>query len=104
VEINSAWETIRENIKISAKQSLGYFDLKKHKRWLDEGCSKLLDQREEAKLKWLQDTSEINGDNLNNVRSETIRQFMNKKEEYINHKAVINLCRTDSNRRQTITV
>jgi hypothetical protein len=31
VEINSAWETIRENIKISAKESLGYFELKKHK-------------------------------------------------------------------------
>jgi hypothetical protein len=25
VEINSAWETITENIKISAKESLGYF-------------------------------------------------------------------------------
>jgi hypothetical protein len=25
VEINSAWETIRENITISAKESLGYF-------------------------------------------------------------------------------
>jgi hypothetical protein len=28
VEINSAWETIRENINISAKESLGYFELK----------------------------------------------------------------------------
>jgi hypothetical protein len=25
VEINSTWETIRENIKISPKESLGYF-------------------------------------------------------------------------------
>jgi hypothetical protein len=33
VEINSAWETISENIKMSAKQSLGYFELKKHKLW-----------------------------------------------------------------------
>jgi hypothetical protein len=41
VEINSAWETIRENIKISAKESLGYFELKKHEVWSDEGCSKL---------------------------------------------------------------
>jgi hypothetical protein len=32
VEINSAWETIRENIKISAKEILGYFELKKHKQ------------------------------------------------------------------------
>jgi hypothetical protein len=31
VEINNAWETIRENIKISDKESLGHFDLKKHK-------------------------------------------------------------------------
>jgi hypothetical protein len=68
VEINSAWETIRENIKTSAKESLGYFELKKHKPCFDEGCSELLDQRKQAKLQWLQDRSAINGDNLNNVR------------------------------------
>jgi hypothetical protein len=39
VEVNSAWETIRENITISAKESLGYFELKKHKPWFDEECS-----------------------------------------------------------------
>jgi hypothetical protein len=33
VEINSAWEMIRENIKFSAKGSLGYCELKKHKPW-----------------------------------------------------------------------
>jgi hypothetical protein len=73
VEINSAWETIRENIKISAKESLGYFELKKHKPWFDEGCSKLLDERKQAKLQRLQDPSEINGDNLDNVRHEASR-------------------------------
>jgi hypothetical protein len=31
VEMNSAWETIRENINISAKESLGYCELKEHK-------------------------------------------------------------------------
>jgi hypothetical protein len=45
VEINSAWETIRENIKVLAKESLGYYALKKNKSWFDEGCSHLLDQR-----------------------------------------------------------
>jgi hypothetical protein len=37
VEINSTWETIREYIKISAKESLGYYQLKKHKPWFNEG-------------------------------------------------------------------
>jgi hypothetical protein len=60
-DIKSSWETIRQNIKICAKQSLGYYELKKHKPWFDEGCSKLLDQRKQARLQWLQDPSERNG-------------------------------------------
>jgi hypothetical protein len=40
VEVNRAWETIRENIKFSAKESLGDYELKKHKPWFDEGRSK----------------------------------------------------------------
>jgi hypothetical protein len=83
VEVNSAWETIRQNIKSSAKESLGYFELKKHKPCFDEGCSKLLDQRKQAKLQLLQDPSEINWDNLNNVRREASRYFENKKREYL---------------------
>jgi hypothetical protein len=50
VEITSAWEIIGENINISAKESLGFFELK-HKSWIDKGCSKLLDKRKQAKLK-----------------------------------------------------
>jgi hypothetical protein len=68
VEINSAWQMIRAYIKISAKDSLGYFELKIHKPRIGEGCSKLLNQRKKAKLEWLQDPREINGENLNNVR------------------------------------
>jgi hypothetical protein len=45
--INSALETVRENIKIPAKENLGYYELKKHKPWFDEGWSKLLDQRKQ---------------------------------------------------------
>jgi hypothetical protein len=83
VEVNSAWEMIRENIKISAKESLGYYELRKHKPWFDERCSKLLDQRKQAKLQWLQDPSKVNGDNLNNVRREAIRHFRNKKRQHM---------------------
>jgi uncharacterized protein (UPF0297 family) len=37
-------------------------------------------------LQWLQDPSEINGDNLNNVRREASRHFRNKKREYLKDK------------------
>jgi hypothetical protein len=66
VEINSAWETIRENTKLSAKESLGYFELKKHKPWFDEGCSELLDQKKQL---WLQDASEINWESSEQCKS-----------------------------------
>jgi hypothetical protein len=45
VDINRAWEAIRENIQISANESLGYYELQKHKPWFEEECTKLLDQR-----------------------------------------------------------
>jgi hypothetical protein len=68
VDIKSTWETIRENVKISAKESLEYYELRKRKPWYDEGCSKLLDNRERAKLQWLQNPNEVNTNNLNNIR------------------------------------
>jgi hypothetical protein len=95
VEINTIWETIRGNINIPAKDSLHYYELKQHKPWFDEGCSKLLDQRKQAKLQWLQNTSEINGDNLNNVRCETSRHFRNTKRKYL--KGKINELATNNN-------
>jgi hypothetical protein len=47
-----AWEMFRGNIKISTKECLSYYDLKKHKPWVDEGCSKLLDQWNQGKFQW----------------------------------------------------
>jgi hypothetical protein len=53
-DINRAWENIREHIKTSGKWNLGHHKLKQHKPWLDKECLKLLDQRKQAKLQWLQ--------------------------------------------------
>jgi hypothetical protein len=35
LDISRAWETIGQNIKISAKESLGNYELKKHNPWID---------------------------------------------------------------------
>jgi ribosomal protein L29 len=53
---------------------------------LDEERTKLLEQRQQAKLQWLQDPSEINGDNLNNMRRQASSHFRNKKMEYLKDK------------------
>jgi len=37
-DINRAWENIRGNVKISAKESLGLYELKQHKPWFNEEC------------------------------------------------------------------
>jgi thymidylate synthase len=79
---------IRENIKISDKESLGYYELRKHKLWFDKGCPKLLHQRKQTQLQWLQDPSEIIVDNLSNVRCEASRHYRNKKSDDL--KAIIN--------------
>jgi hypothetical protein len=86
LDINNAWESIRENIMTSAKESLGYHWLKQNKPWFDDECSKLIDQRKQAKLQWLQNQSQIIGDNLQNLRLETSRTFRKKKREHLKDK------------------
>jgi hypothetical protein len=85
-DINRAWDDIRENIKISTQETLGYCESKHHKLWFDEECSKLVDQRKQAKLQWLQDPSEVDKNNLNEGRWEASRHFRNKKREYVKDK------------------
>jgi hypothetical protein len=71
-------------MKTSAKDNLGYHKLKHDKPWFDDQCSKLVDKQKEAKLQWLQNPRQINGDNLQNLRHETSRTFRNKKRECLN--------------------
>jgi hypothetical protein len=49
-DINNAWESIKENIKTSGKDNVGYQKLKHNKPWFCDECSKLIDQRKQAKL------------------------------------------------------
>jgi hypothetical protein len=93
VVINSARETTRKNIKRSGEGSLGYYKLKKHKPWFNEGCSESSDQRKQTRLQWLQDPSEINGNNLNIVRLEASRHIR-KKRETIREEKLMSLQRT----------
>jgi len=92
--INRAWENIKENIKTSATDSPGPYELKHHKPSLDEECSSFLYQRKQAEMQWLQNPNQSNVDNLNNVRHEASRHFRNKKKEY--QRAKINELETNS--------
>jgi hypothetical protein len=77
--MNRAWENIRENIKTSTKERLGHYELQQHKPWFYDECSKLTDRRKQVKLHWLQNPSQVNGDNTDNVRREASRTFRTKK-------------------------
>jgi hypothetical protein len=53
-----------------------------------------LDKRKQAKIQWLQNPNQSNGDNLNTIRCAANRHFRNKKKEYL--KAKINELETNS--------
>ena len=61
-DINRALKNIKENIKILAQGTLGLYELKQHKPWIDEECSRFLDQRKQAKMQWLQNLTQRNVD------------------------------------------
>ena len=85
-DIDKTWENIKENIKTSAKESLGLHELKQHKPWFDEECLGFLDQRKWVKMQWIQDPSQSNVENLNEVRREVTRHFRYKKKGYLRAK------------------
>jgi hypothetical protein len=78
-DVNRAWENIKENIKTSAKESLGLHELKRYKPWFDEECLGFLDQRKQAKMQWIQVPSQSNLDNTNNVKRDASRHFRKKE-------------------------
>jgi hypothetical protein len=84
-DINRAWKIIKENIQTAAKDSLGLYEMK-HKLWFEEECSGILDQMKQVKLQWIQDPSQTNADNLNNVRRDACTRFRNKKKAYLKAK------------------
>jgi hypothetical protein len=63
----------RGNIKASATECPGYYEFKRHKVWFDDECSKLLIQRKQIKVQWLQNPKKTDGDNMNNGRRDTHR-------------------------------
>jgi len=85
-DVDITWENIKENIKTSAKESLGLHELKQNKPWFDEEYLGFLDQRKRAKMQWIQDPSQSKVDNLNSVRREVSRHFRNKEKAYLRAK------------------
>jgi hypothetical protein len=61
-------------------------EMKRHKPWFDEECLGILDQRKQAKMKWIQYPSQSNVDNMNKVRRDASRHFRNKKKAYLKGK------------------
>jgi hypothetical protein len=50
------------------------------------GCLGILDQRKQAKMQWIEDPSQRNVENMNNVRRDTSRHFRNKNKTYLKAK------------------
>jgi hypothetical protein len=88
VDINRAWGSIRQKAVTSSTYSLRYYKSKQHKAWFHEECSKLIDQREQARFQFLQFPSQTSGDNLKNVTYVT-RTCSKEKKEYLYKKKYI---------------
>ncbi len=71
---------------IPVGQERGITKLKQCKIWFDEECLGFLDQRKQAEMQWIEEPSQSNVDNLNNVRREATRHFRNKKKAYLKAK------------------
>jgi hypothetical protein len=56
--------------------------MKQHKPWIDEEYLGMLDQRKQAKIQWIQDPSQSNVNNMNNIRRDASRHFRTKEDMF----------------------
>ena len=85
-DINKAWENFKENIKTSAKESLGLHELKQHELRCAEECLRFLYEGKQTKMQWVQNPSQSSVDDPNSVRREASRHFRNKKKALLKAK------------------
>jgi len=85
-DINTAWENIQENVKTSAKETLGLYEMKQYKPWFDEECLLFfffLDQSKQGKIHFFQVPNQNNLNYLNNARHEASKPFRNTPQAYL---------------------
>jgi hypothetical protein len=85
-DIKLAWDNIKESIQTSARERLVLHESKQHIPWFDEECLGFLDQRKRAKMRWMQDPSQSNVENLNKLSRDASRHLRNKKKVYMKAK------------------
>jgi hypothetical protein len=64
-DVNRTWENIKENIKLSTKESLGLYELKQHRPWFYGEVLLFLVLMKKVKMQWLRDPNQGNVDYLN---------------------------------------
>ena len=85
-DVNKIWETMREKIISSAKESIGCVGKIKNKPWFDDECADLVKQRQQARIKWLQDPNQINAEAYSELKRRTSSTFRSKKRVYMKEK------------------
>jgi hypothetical protein len=77
---------IRYSVKLSAKKNLGFYKLRQHKPLFDKECSRTIRSKEASKMSMVTGSTQVNGDNLNNVRHEASKHVRNKMQKHMKEK------------------
>ena len=85
-DVNKIWGTMREKIISSAKESIGFVGKIKNKPWFDDECADLVKQRQQAKIKWVQDPNQINAETYSEIKHRTSSTFRSKKRYILKKK------------------
>ena len=73
------WEFITENIKTSATRRFGYLELQQHRPRFGKECSEFLGQMKGAKWHCLENSCQINRDDVRSIKFENIRVVRKNK-------------------------
>lgn len=78
MDIKSIWKDTRHNVKTRDKGRPDICELNQRKEWLDEARPEMFGKIKQAKLLWLQNSRQVNKDNMDNERREARKTYRAK--------------------------
>lgn len=84
MQLETLWKTYKTNILETAKEVCGKKKRRKEIPWLDEECTRAIQNRAMKKKKWLNSNNREDRETYQSINKSTTRLLRRKKREYIN--------------------
>lgn len=83
ISVNTKWTKIKKQINYAAQTQLGFHQTPRQKDWWTRECSKIVDRKTIARMKWLEARSPKSKEEYDNIKKESNKTIKQAKQKWL---------------------